>query len=420
VKLQHFPYVGAKFGDSSLQIRFHLIVLGSLWLGGCGLMPANGPESWDIKTGQRDPQSLPYVLVRVTPEVTGVLSKLVPRLTQFAEERRPRDIRLGVGDLVSVTIFEAQTGGLFIPSEAGARPGNFVAIPNQAVDANGNISVPYAGNIRAKGRTTVEVQQAIVDALKNRAIEPQAVVSVVDQRTSLITVLTEGAARRIPASAAPERVLDVIARAGGTGGPGADMWVVLERNGRRAVAPFGALIYEQPNNVFVHADDTLYLYREPQTFLAFGALGAQQQIPFGTWHISLAEAVAKAGGLVDGAADPASVFLYRGETRETAKELGVDCTPFTGPLVPVIYNINLRDPAGYFLATNFEMRNKDMIYVSNSISVEATKAMTYFNTINSTIQAPITTAITAYSLKGLIQGTGTATTAIITGGALTH
>jgi polysaccharide biosynthesis/export protein len=327
---------------------------------------------------------------------------------------------LGVGDLVSVTIFEAQTGGLFIPSEAGARPGNFVAIPNQAVDANGNISVPYAGNIRAKGRTTVEVQQAIVDALKNRAIEPQAVVSVVDQRTSLITVLTEGAARRIPASAAPERVLDVIARAGGTGGPGADMWVVLERNGRRAVAPFGALIYEQPNNVFVHADDTLYLYREPQTFLAFGALGAQQQIPFGTWHISLAEAVAKAGGLVDGAADPASVFLYRGETRETAKELGVDCTPFTGPLVPVIYNINLRDPAGYFLATNFEMRNKDMIYVSNSISVEATKAMTYFNTINSTIQAPITTAITAYSLKGLIQGTGTATTAIITGGALTH
>jgi polysaccharide biosynthesis/export protein len=198
------------------------------------------------------------------------------------------------------------------------------------------------------------------------------------------------------------------------------MWVVLERNGRRAVAPFGALIYEQPNNVFVHADDTLYLYREPQTFLAFGALGAQQQIPFGTWHISLAEAVAKAGGLVDGAADPASVFLYRGETRETAKELGVDCTPFTGPLVPVIYNINLRDPAGYFLATNFEMRNKDMIYVSNSISVEATKAMTYFNTINSTIQAPITTAITAYSLKGLIQGTGTATTAIITGGALTH
>jgi polysaccharide export outer membrane protein len=207
----------------------------------------------------------------------------------------------------------------------------------------------------------------------------------------------------------------VIARAGGQGGAGSDMWVVLERNKRRAVAPFGALIYEQGNNVFVHPDDTIYLYREPQTFLVFGAFGSQQQIPFGTWRITLAEAVAKAGGLVDGAADPASVFLYRGETRETAKELGIDCTPFSGDLIPVIYNINFRDPAGYFLATNLEMRNKDMMYVSNSVSVESSKAMAYFNTINSTIQAPMTTAITGYSLKSLINGSGTGSTAIITG-----
>jgi polysaccharide export outer membrane protein len=378
-------------------------------------MPASGPESWDVKAGQRDASSLPYAIVKVTPAVTEVLSRLVPRLTQFAEESRPQDIRLGIGDIVSVTIFEAQSGGLFIPAEAGVRPGNFVNIPNQAVDSHGNISVPYAGNIRAKGRTTVEVQQGIVDALKNRAIEPQAVVSVVDQRTSQITVLTEAGARRIPANATPERMLDVIARAGGQGGAGSDMWVVLERNKRRAVAPFGALIYEQGNNVFVHPDDTIYLYREPQTFLVFGAFGSQQQIPFGAWRITLAEAVAKAGGLVDGAADPASVFLYRGETRETAKQLGIDCTPFSGDLIPVIYNINFRDPAGYFLATNLEMRNKDMMYVSNSVSVESSKAMAYFNTINATIQAPMTTAITGYSLKSLINGSGTGSTAIITG-----
>ena len=387
-------------------------------LGGCGLMPASGPESWDVKAGQRDPRSLPYALVKVTPNVTAVLSKLLPRLTPFAEERRPQDIRLGIGDIVSVTIFEAQSGGLYIPLEAGVRPGNFVTIPNQAVDVHGNISVPYAGNIRAKGRTNVEVQQAIVDAIKNRAIEPQAVVSVVEQRTSLITVLMDSAgnARRIPASSTPERVLDVIARAGTMGGPGAEMWVVLERNNRRAIAPFGALIYEPANNVFVHPEDTIYLYREPQTFLAFGAMGAQQQIPFGTWRITLAEAVARAGGLVDGAADPASVFLYRGETRETAAELGIDCTRFNGPLIPVIYNINFRDPAGFFLATNFEMRNKDMIYVSNSVSVESTKAMAYFNTINSTIQGPISTAISGLTLRNLINGTGSASTAIITGG----
>jgi hypothetical protein len=43
----------------------------------------------------------------------------------------PRGITLGIGDVVSITIFEAEAGGLFVPSEAGARPGNFVTLPDQ-------------------------------------------------------------------------------------------------------------------------------------------------------------------------------------------------------------------------------------------------------------------------------------------------
>jgi hypothetical protein len=77
----------------------------------------------------------------------------------------PWRITLGIGDMVSVTIFEP-AGGLFVPSDAGARPGNFVTLPNQIVDANGNITVPYAGTIRASGRTPSEVQQAIHEALR--------------------------------------------------------------------------------------------------------------------------------------------------------------------------------------------------------------------------------------------------------------
>jgi hypothetical protein len=58
----------------------------------------------------------------------------------------------------------------------------------QAVDIHGNISIPYAGSIRASGRTQVEVQDAIVAAIKNRAIQPQVVVSLVEQKTSMITI----------------------------------------------------------------------------------------------------------------------------------------------------------------------------------------------------------------------------------------
>ena len=386
-------------------------------VGGCALMPASGPSSWDVWAGQHDPKNLPYAFVRVTTKVANILAKTAPRLVaEFQDRSRPRDLRFGIGDIVSVTIFEATSGGLFIPAEAGVRPGNFISIPNQAVDVNGNISIPYAGAIRARGRTQVEVQQAIVDALKDRAIEPQVVVSLVDQRTSLITVLGDVARpARIPAQLTPERMLDTITRAGGTAAPGPDSWVMLERDGRRALAPFGALIYEPANNIYSHPNDIIYVYREPQTFLAFGALGSQQQIPFGTWRITLAEAVAKAGGLIDGAADPASVFLYRGETREVAEAMGIDCSKFQGPIIPVIYNINFRNPGSYFLATTFEMRNKDVIQVSNSVSTEATKFLTYIRTVNSTLNDPINYAINAYTLRNLLKGTTTATTAVFTG-----
>ena len=398
-------------------VLLSLPLLGSLVaVGGCALMPASGPASWDVWAGQHGPKSVPYVFVRITSKVASILAKAAPRLVaEFRDRSRPKDIRFGIGDVVSITIFEASSGGLFIPAEAGVRPGNFVSIPSQAVDVNGNISIPYGGEIRARGRTQVELQQAIVDSIKDRAIEPQVIVSVVDQRTSLISVLGDvGRPSRIPAMLTPERILDAITRAGGPAGPGQDEWVMLERDGRRALSPFGALLYEPVNNILVHPNDTIYLYREPQTFLTFGALGNQQQIPFGIWRLSLAEAVAKAGGLADGAADPASVFLYRGETREVAEAMGIDCSRFQGPIIPVIYNINFRDPAGYFLATTFEMRNKDVIYVSNSVSVEATKFMSYLRTINATVNDPISTAINGYTLKNIIQ-TGAANTAIITG-----
>jgi polysaccharide export outer membrane protein len=397
-------------------------------LGGCGWLAVSGPAATDILSGQHDPRSLNYAIVKVTPKVIEVQSKNLPRLTGvFQDNSRPRDITFGVGDIVSVTIFEAASGGLFIPTDGGVRPGNFVTIPNQAVDIHGNISIPYAGSILARGRTQVQIQDAIVAALKDRAIEPQVVVSTIEQKTSMITILGEGRSARIPATTSPERILDVIGRAGFSatvaiggvgiaGAAGANTWVVLERNGRRAIAPFGALIYEPANNIYAHPNDTIYLYSEPQTFLAFGAVGAQAQIPFGGWRLSLAEAVSRAGGLVDIQADPASVFLYRGEARDVAEAMGIDCRPYEGPVIPVIYTINLRDPAGYFLASSFEMRNKDILYVSNSFSVESTKFMVYLNNINTTIQSPMTTVTTAYGLRNIITGTGAVPATIVTGG----
>lgn len=357
-----------------------------LFTAGCSIMPSSGPQDVSIRMG--DTVSGPeFGLVKLTSSVTNILKEYGPGAlaASFPDNRVPPKIKFGIGDVVAVTIFEAAAGGLFIPAEAGVRPGNFVALPNQNVDTEGKITVPYAGAVQAAGRTPAEVQQDIVKAIGNRAIEPQVVVSLADQRTSLITVLGEvNTPTRLQALSAGEHVLDAITRAGGPKGQGYETWVTLERKGRRATVPFGALVYQPANNVWVHPGDTIYVYREPQVFLAFGAAGQQGQFPFDMWKINMAQAMAKAGGLLDAQAEPSGVFVYRREPRELAERLGVDCSKFVGPLVPVIYNVDFRDPAGYFLATQFEMRDKDVLFAANAGTYDSAKVMQYIRVVIAT------------------------------------
>jgi polysaccharide export outer membrane protein len=349
-------------------------------------MPSSGPQDLSIKNGTTS-SGPGYGLVKLNPTVTNILKEYGPGAlaASFPDHRPPPKIKFGIGDVVAVTIFEAAAGGLFIPAEAGVRPGNFVTLPNQNVDTDGKITVPYAGAVQAAGRTPAEIQQDIIRAIGNRAIEPQVVVSLATQNTSLISVLGEvNTPTRLQALAAGERVLDSITRAGGPKGPGWETWVTLERHGRRATVPFGALVYQPANNVWVHPGDTIYVYREPQIFLAFGAAGQQGQFPFDMWKISMAQAMGKAGGLLDAQAEPSGVYVYRREPRELAERLGVDCSKFEGPTVPVIYNVDFRDPAGYFLANEFQMRDKDVLFAANAATVDSAKFMQYVRVIIAT------------------------------------
>jgi polysaccharide export outer membrane protein len=377
-----------------------LVVIGSAILcAGCGsqLLPDSGPNALAVKSGLTW-NGPPYGLVKLSPAVVNILDEYGPgSLTaSFGDHRPPPQFTFGIGDVVGLSIFEASSGGLFIPADASARPGNFVTLPNQSVDQKGNILVPYAGLVPAAGKTALQIQEEIVDRIKNRAIEPQALVSLVAKNSSLITVIgevnnatTASPSGRIAAQPAGERMLDVITRAGGLKDQGQDTWVVLERHGHRAAVPFGSLIYEPGNNIWVWPGDTIYLYKEPQTFLAFGASGLQGQFPFSTgptssaWRMTLAEAVAAAGGLLDFQADPGSVFLYRREPRELAEALGVDCSKMDGPTVPIVYSVSFSDPAGYFLATRVQMRNKDVLFVANAQAVEITKFAAFANTVMS-------------------------------------
>jgi polysaccharide export outer membrane protein len=373
---------------------------------GCTALPTSGPNSRSIVDGAAaslisDPQNVVfnYTLLDINRPVLDRVVAIGPEsfFKSFGNKRGPSvAIRVGVGDVLQVSIFESSSGGLFIPAEAGARPGNYVTFPAQMVDRSGTISVPFAGEVRAAGRSLTEIQREIEAKLTKRAVEPQAVVSLAEQNANEVAVVGEvvNSANKFKIRPNGERVLDMISRAGGLKYPGYEAFVTVQRGKQKATVYFPLLISHPEENIYVAPGDTIYVYREQQKFVAVGALGSVGQTSgltglyaFEQERLSLNEAVAKAGGLLDMRANPAQVFVYRMEQRETLEALKVNLSKFPRDqrFIPTVYRANFRDPSSFFFAQSFPMRHKDIIYVANADAVELAKFLDFLRSVTSTV-----------------------------------
>jgi polysaccharide export outer membrane protein len=352
----------------------------SVFVAACTALPADGPAPHQV-VHNASAAAAPYLLVKLTPDVVSRAGEAQGTVFSSLGGSGPGaspQIMLGVGDVISVTIFEAAAGGLFIPSTSGARPGNFVTLPDQNVDNSGNITMPYAGTIRAAGRSIPDIQQDIVSRLKDRAIEPQVVISLKEQRATEVSVLgAVNASARLPINPSGDRLLDVIAKAGGPQFPAHETYVTLQRGKREATEPFSRLVDHPTENVYVRAGDIVVLARRPETFVALGASGKNDQFDFGAATLTLAEAIGKSGGLLDERANATFVFLYREEDRSVLEKLGYNTINFATDMIPTIYTVDVRDPSGYFLASKFDVHDKDVLFIANAASVDISKAFSF-------------------------------------------
>src|SRR3984957_10914544 len=376
------------------------------FLPACGLFPGTGPTSDAVNgyatAGIRSTASLPYALVDISSDTIGFLSQ--PNLITFAgtfPDKRAKPTQLvGVGDILNISIFEAAPGGLFTPGTAsGARPGNFVDLPPQAVDQKGSIYVPYAGEVPAAARTIPEIQEAVVARLRNRAIEPQVVISLNQQHASVVSVLGDVNTPGVLAlNSVGERLLALIARAGGPKFEAIESYVTLQRDGRRVRVLLSRVVHDPNENIFIRPNDVIFITHEAPTFTALGALnqnvfGNISEIPFDVESLTLSQAMGKAGGLSDTQSDPRELYVYRFEDRPFLQKLGVDTKRFTFERVPTIYHVNLRDPSGLLLAAGFQMRSKDVMYVANARVVDYYKLLNLINQTSASV-SNVSTAVT--------------------------
>ena len=265
---------------------------GALTLVGCASLPDSGPSASDVTTRQIDGNQVQrYTVVDINPTTIDALKRrgVGSFYSQFGDRRVSAESVIGVGDAVTVTIWEAGAGGLFSGTGSAATTvvssvstgANSATIPEQIVGRDGGITVPYAGRVRVVGKTTRDVQKVIEQALEGKAIQPQVLVNVTKPISSSVAVNGEvvtGA--QVPLSVKGYRVLDVIALAGGVKYPVNEDFVELSRGSRTARVPSITIVNNPRENIYLHPNDAITLVHDPQTFIAYGALGSVAEIPF--------------------------------------------------------------------------------------------------------------------------------------------
>jgi len=246
------------------------------------------------------------------------------------------------------------------------RPGT--RIPDQQVASDGAISIPYAGRIVVAHRTPSEVQHAIEQRLGPKALDPRALVIIKRSAANSVSVAGEAiGGKRVPLSPGGDRLLQVIAAAGELKVPVHDTFVQLSRGGVTASLPLATLVADPGQDIYAEPGDVVTLVRRPQTFSVFGATGKNAAINFTTDRLSLTEALAKAGGLLDDRADPRAVFLFRYEPVSLVEALAQPiATGARDGLSPIVYRLDLKEARSYLLARRFPVHDKDIIFVANA------------------------------------------------------
>ena len=375
-----YAYVTETPGHLALSAAFVAIFS---FLTGCSNV---GPSSRDLVYAGNQ-ENAPFALIEITNQsIDRASSWRRPSLSALFGDYRPAaSQRIQPGDSLQINIWETGSVGT-IPLVSDGNAGSRVSfIPEQVVAASGTVTVPYAGRVRVADKTPQEIEDAVVRQLTGKFAQPQAVVTVTKNVSYTATVTGDdvSAGARVPLTPKGDRVLDVIAAAGGSKAPVHETFVTLTRGDHSLTVPLQTLLSSPRENIYVRPADVITVHRLPQTFTVVGATGRQALVPFNAGTVTLEEALAGgAGGLNGGVADPKGVYVLRYEPREVMEGYpDVPAHLLQRQVVPVAYHLDMSKPQSLFSARLFAMRDKDILYVSQAAIVEVEQVLRLFSTV---------------------------------------
>jgi polysaccharide export outer membrane protein len=363
----------------------------SLLVAACAALPAAAPTSGELESRTND-LGFDYYSVLVDSHVIALLQQYSTSFgARFKGAHYAANNSLHPGDTVSITVYETGGSTLFPPPAVlpgasitgvpGAVSPGASTIPPQMIEADGTIGVPFVGRIKVAGQTPGQVARIVEQALEGKAVSPQVVVTLVNGVSNVATVGGEvNAARVVPLTLRGDRLLDVIGNAGGSKYPAYETYVRVLRQNYVGSVLLQTVVNNPAENISIRPNDQIYLTHYPRSFAVLGATSRVALYPFAAEKVTLAEGVAQAGGPIDTIGDPSGIYLFRFEPWSIAKEvLGPEQVAAVGSVppefVPVLYHVQLRDAAGYFAAQAIQMRDKDVVLITNAPATQLQKAL---------------------------------------------
>lgn len=360
---------------SKYSYGIFFVLASSLMISACSRVIIPGMPNFDSRYTPQLSRPKPgrdYKLVNISYQVTAKQKKYIPsKKTKYSSRKRfvrSKGRAAGIGgykyiigsrDILNVTVWDHPE--LTIP----AGEVRSAQAAGHTVDNAGFFFFPYAGMVKAAGRTTEQVRQDLAQTLAQYITNPQVGISIAAYRSQKVYIT--GAVNKPGIYAITDSPLAIRDALGKTEGltEKAVGFALLNHHGRKITIDLDALFNKGDitQNYILRGGDSLHIYEEedenPKEFndkydekvFVMGEVKKAGSVSMlDGVGLTLAEALSEAGSINEVTANPTGIFVVRKENRNDK--------------IPTVYQLAMTSVHSVALAQEFSLRPKDVVYVT--------------------------------------------------------
>jgi polysaccharide export outer membrane protein len=368
---------GHIFGkETTLILQRSIALVLCFALAGCSLPRGAGfqAEVLDAKDARTDDgtgePTYDFTVYEVNRSTLPVLRQWtgngVETFPWLGREEQPASLLIAPGDLVQLTIWDAEENSLL--AGAGQR---VTPLQETQVSPSGEIFVPFIGDLVVAGLPS-DVARAKIESELTRTIPSAQVQMVIEPglENSVNVVSGVGAPGFHALPHRNFKLLDFLSLAGGVSADLPNPQVRLIRGGRTYGIPYSQLLENPALDTTMRGGDRIMVLKDDRKFLSLGATGSQTVHDFPDGDVTALEALAIIGGVNSGNADPKGILVMREYNASDVRD-GISGPPQER----VVFTLDLTSADGLFSAGKFLLRDGDLVYGTESVIVPALNAL---------------------------------------------